>query len=226
MSLFSFFRRRRPIADIGALADFIDANAAFLVQKGIYEYSRARAGHYAKVLFADSAFQDAIERSRWQAYPLGLAMVGEMIEGVLRPQLGGEQRALDALTALVLSVFDRYPVPAQFGDAVWLDARHDLARRLALVRLHAPKQARDIPESLAESYFALMPIHEKLRGRDFATTRNYLRVTMCNIHDEAMKRMDARAVADMLRIQGNCRPSAPEAVGHLDEPTRDLPFEN
>ena len=39
-----------------------------------------------------------------------------------------------------------------------------------------------------------MPIHEKLRGREFPTMRNYLRVTLCNIHDELTKRMDAQAL--------------------------------
>jgi hypothetical protein len=46
-----------------------------------------------------------------------------------------------------------------------------------------------------------MPIHEKLRGRDAPTIHNYLRVTMCNIHDELIKRVDVPAVADSLRGQ-------------------------
>src|SRR6266850_7830676 len=105
------FRPRPPVRDLEALADFIDAQSAFIVQKGIYEYSRARAGHYAKVLFAEAEFLEAVERSRWQAYPLGLAMVGELVEGVLRRHTGEDRRrALDALAALVLAVFDRYPV--------------------------------------------------------------------------------------------------------------------
>ena len=37
MGLFDFFRRRPPIRDAQSLADFIDENAAFLVQKAIYE---------------------------------------------------------------------------------------------------------------------------------------------------------------------------------------------
>ena len=40
----------------------------------------------------------------------------------------------------------------------------------------------------------MMPIHEKLRGRDFQTTRNYLRVSLCNIHDELIARMDRAAL--------------------------------
>ena len=43
-----------------------------------------------------------------------------------------------------------------------------------------------------------MPIHEKLRTRDFPTTRNYLRVAMCNIHDEFVDRLDPPAVAASL----------------------------
>jgi hypothetical protein len=65
--------------------------------------------------------------------------------------------------------------------------------------MHAPKRAFDICEPWAETYFNLMPIHEKLRRSDFPTIRNYLRVTLCNIHDEFTKRMDATAIATALR---------------------------
>ena len=196
MKLFEkLFRPRPPIRDREALADFIDAQSAFIVQKGIYEYSRARAGHYAKVLFAEEGFAQSVEHARWQAYPLGLAMVGEMVEGVLASQAGTQRRAiLDQLTLVVLSVFDRYPVPPSIGEAAWLEARRDLAHRLDLVGGHAPKRVMDIPDPLAEAYFAMMPIHEKLRGRDFQTTRNYLRVSLCNIHDELIARMDKAAL--------------------------------
>ena len=190
------FRSRPPIRDREALADFIDAQSAFIVQKGIYEYSRARAGHYAKVLFAEQGFAQSVEHARWQAYPLGLAMVGEMINGVLASQADGMQRRqiLDQLITVVVSVLDRYPVPPSIGEEAWLAARNDLAHRLDLAGGHAPRRVMDIPDPLAEAYFAMMPIHEKLRGRDFQTTRNYLRVSLCNIHDELIKRMDRAAL--------------------------------
>ena len=199
LGFFDLFRRRPSIRDASELADFIDRQAAFLMQKGIYEYARARAGHYAKVLFAEPGFQDAVEQSRWRAFPLGLAMVAELVEGVLRPYATDRQHQLDALSALVLSVFDRYPVPAALGAQAWSEARTELARRLQLAGMHAPKRAFDICEPWAETYFNLMPIHEKLRGRDFQTIRNYLKVTLCNIHDEFTKRLDGAAVATALR---------------------------
>jgi hypothetical protein len=199
MRFFDLFRRRPPIRAPEALADFIDQHSAFLVQKGIYEYSRARAGHYAKVLFSEQGFRDAVEESRWRAYPLGLAMVAELVEGVLRPYAADRHRQLEALSNLVLSVFDRYPVPSALGAQAWSEARVELVRRLGLIGMHAPKRAFEICEPWAETYFNLLPIHEKLRRSEFPTIRNYLRVTLCNIHDEFTRRLDAAAMAAALR---------------------------
>jgi hypothetical protein len=199
--LFALFRRRAPaVRDLGELADFIDAQAAFLTQKGIYEYARARAGHYAKVLFREPMFLEAVERARWSAYPLGLLMVTEMVEGILRPPTNAERwPAIGVLNDIVLSVFDRYPAPPPLGEAAWSEARAGLADGLKRIGLHAVKRAKDIPEPFAQAYFDLLPIHEKLRGRDFPTTRNYLRVTLIGIHDEFSRRADVPTLAGALR---------------------------
>jgi hypothetical protein len=191
----SIFRRPTPVDDATALADFIDQQAAFVTQKGIYEYARARAGHYAKVLFKEQPFADAVDRSRWGAYPIGLAMVGELVEGVLRPFAGDDRsRQLDALRTLILSVFDRYPVPAALGQHQWSDARTELARRMQLIGLHPPKRAFEIADPFVKAYFDLMPINAKLRRSEFPTIHGYLKVTLCNVHEELTKRMDAPAV--------------------------------
>jgi hypothetical protein len=199
MGFLDYFRRPSPIGDLDGLADFIDRQAAFLVQKGIYEFARARAGHYAKVLFADPGFHEAAEIARWRAFPLGLAMVAEIVEGILRPY-SGERRVdeISALSEVVLQVFDLYPVPGAVGEASWSEARTELARRLQLIGLHPPKRAMDVPATFAEAYFELMPIHEKLRKADAPTLHNYLKVTLCNIHDEFSKRADAPMLAAAL----------------------------
>ena len=198
MGFFDFFRGPPPIRDADALADFIDRQSAFLMQKGIYEYSRARAGHYSKVLFREQGFLDAVEQSRWRAYPLGLAMVGELVEGVLRPYAADRREQLDGLSALVLSVFDRYPFPRSSAMRPGAMRAPTLRAACSSIGLHPPKRAFDICEPFAETYFDLFPIHEKLRRSEFPTIRNYLRVTLCNIHDELTKRMDAQALAAML----------------------------
>ena len=199
MGLFGLFRRPPPIRDVPALAEFIDGNAAFVAQKGIYEYSRARAGHYSKVLFREPEFQAAAENSRWRAYPLGLAMVSELVEGVLRPYSDDRRAALDRLIEISLSVFDRFPPPAALGAETWSQLRDELAHDLDVIGIHAVKAAKDIPIPFAERYFQLMPIHEKLRASEFPTIRNYLRVTMCNIHEELSTRIDAPTLAQAVR---------------------------
>ena len=65
--------------------------------------------------------------------------------------------------------------------ALWSLARADLEHWLQRVGLHPPKRALDISEPLAETYFNLMLIHEKLREPDFPTLRNYVQVTLRNI---------------------------------------------
>jgi hypothetical protein len=194
------FWRRPPVADLDALATFIDEQAAFVVQKGLHDYARARAGHYAKVLFNEEEFLAALEKSRWRAYPLGLAMVGEIVEGVLRRHAGDDTaRHLHDMSGLVLSVFDRYPPPAALGAQAWREARGELKGRLQLLGLHPPKRAIDIPEPYARTYWDLMPINKEIRTRDFATTRNYLRVMLCNVHDQLVNRADLPALAQQLR---------------------------
>jgi len=202
MPLFDVFRRRPPIRDARGLADFIDQNAAFMVQKGIYEYSRARAGHYAKVLFAEPEFREAVEIARWRTYPLGLAMVGEIIEGVLRRDDDDPVRResrIAALTDLVLSVFDRYPVPPGLGAESWRELRTELASHMNALGAHARKRAMDVPQPFAQAYFDAMPIFQKLRKPDFPSITSYLRVTACNVHDEFVKRLDTGAIPDLLR---------------------------
>jgi hypothetical protein len=193
--LTKLLRRPPPIRHPDELAQFIDENAAFVAQKGIYEYARARAGHYSKVLFSEEGFKHAVEVSRWRAYPLGLAMVGEVATVVLQEATTlSRADVVRHVSDLTLSCFDRWDVPAALDEPTWLELRRELSERLDRIGLHPPKRAMDIPEPIAKAYFALMPIHESLRGQDFPTLKNYLKVTLCNVHHELTKRLDATAI--------------------------------
>jgi hypothetical protein len=200
MALFGFFRRRPLIRDVAELADFIDEQAAYIVQRYIYDYTHARTGPYSRTLLTQPEFMQEVDRTRWTAYPLGLAMVGEMVEGVLRPHAGDERRAvLDPLNALILGVFDRYDVPQQIGTGAWRAAREELSRKLDQIGTHPPKIVTDIPEPYVERYFKMMPFDEKLLTNDVPTTRSYLRLNLTHIRDELVKRMNAGDMAAKLR---------------------------
>jgi hypothetical protein len=43
-----------------------------------------------------------------------------------------------------------------------------------------------------------MPIKKEIRTADFPTTRSYLMVMLCNVHDELVKRSDLPALAALL----------------------------
>lgn len=200
MGLLDFFRRPKPIADLAALADFIDERSAFLVQKGIYDYARARSGHYAKVMLTDEGFQTALDRARWRAYPLGLAMVGEAIESTLAAQSNDDRRlTLDPLILLVLSVFDRYPKPDALSDEEWQQGRADLDLHLQRLSTHPPKRIIDIPVPFADRYFALMPFDKAFLTPDAPTARSFMQLQLVAMQDELLKRMDAAQILQSLR---------------------------
>lgn len=200
MGLFDFLLRRKPqIRTLQELADFIDEHSAFLVQKGIYDYSRARAGHFSKVMLADKGFQNALNRARWRAFPLGLAMVGEMVETVLAPHAGGDRRsALDPLIKRVLAVHDRYPRPAELTEEEWAAGRADLALHLERLSTHPPKRVIDIPVPFAERYFAMMPFDKPFLTPDAPTARGFMQLHLVKAQEELMNRMDAEAMVRQL----------------------------
>jgi hypothetical protein len=199
MGFFDFFRRTEPIADRDALMDFLDAQAAFLAQKGIFEYSRARAGPYGNILFSDKVFLEELEKSRWVAFPVTLAMVSEAVEGVLRPAAGDDRdRVLRGVLAAALTVFDRYPAPAALTAYIWAEARRQLEHDLLLVGMHGIKRVMDVPARYVDRYVAAMPIHEKLRAQDMPTIHNYLKANLCNVHDVFVRRANVPALVEIL----------------------------
>jgi hypothetical protein len=199
MGFLDFFRREPRVSGREALIDFLDKQAAFLAQKGLYEYSRARAGPYGNVLFSEKDFLAEIEKSRWIAYPATLAMVTEAVEGALRPA-AGEQRQplLEGMTAAALSAFDRYPAPAALDNGTWSGLRQTLGHDLALIGLHPVKRVMDVPARYLDRYVEAMPIHEKLKANDVPTIHNYLRTNLCNVHDVFVRRADVPALVAVL----------------------------
>lgn len=200
MGLFDLLLRRKlRIGTPQQLADFIDEQSAFLAQKGIYDYSRARSGHYSKVMLADEGFQRALNRARWRAFPLGLAMVGETVETVLASDAGQNRRGeLDPLIKLVLSVYDRYPRPAELSEEEWVAGRADLALHLERLSTHPPKRIIDIPVPFAERYFAMMPFDKPFLTPDAPTARGFMQLHLVRVQDELMNRMDTGAMVKQL----------------------------
>jgi hypothetical protein len=194
-----FLRRVPPIRSSADLADFMDARAAFLSQKCIVEFCRVRAGVYWQKLFSEAAFQTALDRSRWRAYPPCYAMVAEMVEGALREAAGMRQRALPAAIEVVAGAsFAKYPVPNGEPEAYWEGALALVRERLAATQASAPRPVRELPDPLARKVFEAVPIHPELLTNDYDYVFNFLRMNLLRAHEDFLESADRSAIVSEL----------------------------
>ena len=155
-------------------------------------------------MLTDKGFQGALNRSRWRAFPLGLAMVGETVDAVLAPQAGGDRRAvLDPLIALVLSVYDRYPRAGGADGRGMGSGRDELKLHLERLSTHPPKRIIDIPVPFAERYFEMMPFDKQFLTPDAPTARGFMKLQLVSVHEQ------------LLRAHGRCATMARPASRRL-----------
>jgi hypothetical protein len=191
--------RQKKITSWPALEDFIDARSAFLVNRSMYEYSRARAGILAEKLFREQSFKEAIEEGRWRAFPLSIANVAELSEGLLRPAAAGREDALlEAVVTVGRRVLARYPCPKGIPTEWWEDASQVIERRIRLAAVAAPKSPQDIPKATFDEIFALVPIHPDLMKLDRDVVLNHMRGMMVNIAAETDRAIDRAALVAAL----------------------------
>ena len=198
--LTSWFKTE-PIETLDALEGFLDSRSAFLAQKCIYEYSRARAGINFQKLFKEQEFQDAILRSTWASYPIACAFVCEMVEGQLRAFAQQDTEALArGLGALATAAFDRHPLPRGAPPTFWNEAIESVERHLARAQLHAPKPIKDIPLERVNEIYENLPIHPNLTGHDYELIQNNIRTNFVQIFVEFDKSADRETLtAELVR---------------------------
>lgn len=178
------------------LKEFIESRAAYLVQKSMMEYCQARANMLFTTLMGEADFRAGYEYARWYAYPIAYAMVTEMAEGLLRPHCA--ERILElhaALTELGREVFAVFPLPPGAPAHFWDSALQILDEELGQAGLGPVRPWRDIPERHAARIFELLPIHDRLKSRDFAMFQNNLRFHLTEIGAEFEEKADPIALA-------------------------------
>jgi hypothetical protein len=183
--------RKPPIATIDSLEAFLDSRAAFMAQKCVVEYCRARTGVLSMKLFKEPAFREALHHSRWTTYALVYCDVAEMVEGVLRPYAHRDlNRLAERLAHLAERTFASHGLPEGAPKNFWSDAVARLEHRLALAQLHAPRPVRDIPKTEIEAILESLPIHPSLRREDFELLQNNLRINLVRIYEDFLARAD------------------------------------
>jgi hypothetical protein len=194
MALLDVFR---SIRDSETLAAFIDQHAERLGGGIVDDYLRARAGASARQLFAAPKFLAARDQAQHEAYPVALAMIGEMVAGVLAEK--DEEIAPElarGLAALVTALFDRR-VPLLSGTA-WSKARHETSHSLAALEASHAKPVPVIAAEFASSFLALMPMHDKLSPDDFPALRKHIEHTLGDVHANFTRRASVRRLVAAL----------------------------
>ncbi|MFG1358054.1 hypothetical protein [Xanthobacter pseudotagetidis] len=194
----AFLRGPAPITDRAGLLDFIESRAAFLVQKSIMDYSRARSGPFFTSLLKEEPFRQAVAWSRWTLYPVGLAMVGEMVDALVRD--GGAEPAGSArgVAGLAAAAMDVHAADQELGPEAWAAARVELVDTLERISGRPAKPVMDIPLAYWERVFANMPIHENRREGDSEVVRNHLRSNLCAMSAELEKRTTPERLAALV----------------------------
>jgi hypothetical protein len=188
--------RKPKITTWDEVADALDQYGAFVVNRMMYEYSRARAGTMSAALFSEKEFQSVIEVSRWRAFPLGVGHAAEILMGHLRRAAGPDAGALcDKVRAAAEQVMTRYPTPEGFEDGFWTQAREDIGTRLARAAVVPVKPAQDVAIATFPTLFELVPLHETVRQHDYEVILNSLRGMLLNVADELKARVDTVALS-------------------------------
>ena len=98
-----------------------------------------------------------------------------------------------------MSIYDRYPRPAELTDEEWAAGRADLALHLERLSTHPPKRIIDIPVPFADRYFAMMPFDKQFLTADAPTARSFMQLHLVKVQEDLMNRMDAGAMVKQLQ---------------------------
>ena len=187
-----------PVATLGELADLLAAQTAYVAQRTVLEYCRARTGLNWDKLFREQPFIDSLEVCRWEAYVEVLAEVAELALILLRRQSPADPQAyLPGVAAATRAALLRHPVPGHRTS--WDEASAVVEQHLAQSLLAAPRAVHLAGFGAADAIFDHLPIHPDLRREDREMFRNSVRFALCRVFDEMTRRLDVPALGQALR---------------------------
>ncbi len=187
---------RARLASARQLEDFWQARAAFIAQKCVIEYCRARAGMNWQRLFSEAPFQQAVHRASWRAWSITLLDVAEMLDAVLRPEVSEPAVLHDWLRQAGARIIagQQGKMPAALGADFAQITRRRLAGLVEDLASRAPLPVKDIARQRAQEVFDIIPIHPDLKAPDVDYVTNTLRVFLVRACDDLRTQADLPAL--------------------------------
>ncbi|MFM2042823.1 MAG: hypothetical protein RLY86_1399 [Pseudomonadota bacterium] len=188
-----------PVDTSAALSGFLAAQSAFIAQKCVIEYCRARAGINWDKLFKEQAFVDAMEACRWEAYGAVLADVTVLAEGRLRAPAGAASARLpDRLIDLAGQALRHFGPAGNGRGEDWADVLAPLHDRLVRGQGADPLPAHAVGLVSGAAVYRLLPVHPDIRAHDRELVTNNIRFNLTQTADTMDKRFAPGLAAAVL----------------------------
>lgn len=188
---------KTKIATLAELQAALPPEAAHVGQSATFNYLRARTGFMGPKLFSETAFLEAVEITRWEAYGAVLADLVMIAEAASRAWLPGA-----SAPAIWIGLYEEglaaYPPPAHRADG-WRGLQDAFAARLA-TRLAAPPEPPDlIAVTAGQTIYAHLPLHPDVRRPDEEMVINTVRFRMLRSWESLKERLEWPTIAAEIR---------------------------
>jgi hypothetical protein len=197
-------RDNAPIDSVAALADFNTTRSAFVAQKTLYGYLKARIGTRYPRLFENDAFAASINLAKLQVFASCLSdlTIFSVAEASQDVPAGDATRRAIALHCYETALCEHAGgVPQGFSAKSCLD---EFSRRLDGTDWRGRARER---ENFIDSPRALLkwaPIADELKQFDADIVQNSIKFAWHDVREQLRQRIDREAIcADWRRLQAN-----------------------
>lgn len=146
----------------------------------------------------EKEFLAALDRARWEAYPLVLSDLGIIVEGVIRtkaPRLPALTLA-DWLVVAYGRSLRRYGEPQhRDAGASWEPDIESFRIRIGRAQMAPPRRVHEIGSESGYRLHQLMPIHKAHTKLDADMIANSVKMRLCRVHEDLLKRLNISAIA-------------------------------
>jgi hypothetical protein len=177
-------RDKAPIDSVAALCGFVSTRAAFVAQKKLYGYLKARMGTRYPSMFEDEVFVASVNIAKMHVFAAALSDLA--VHAVVRVGAGA---ALDGAGRIALA---RTCFRAGLADNA-ADMRDEATLAAWLTAFDA--RLDGIQWANLEALLHWAPIADGLKRYDAEIVENSIRFAWIEIRRELARRLDARAVA-------------------------------
>ena len=186
--------RRRTIADLVALQQFLDTRASRIAQTTLYGYLRTRAGTRYPVLFENDAFVVSINHAKWQMWLACLSDLSVFAGGLLAQRSqAGPTAAGAAMQRTVGAILDRTGTPEDSGP-LFSEGANAVRNRLNRCDWSTIDDDESEFTASPEALVRHAPIIPELMALDEEIVRNSVRFSWQEVRRELRASLDADRV--------------------------------